>query len=92
MGRIDWNINNRHKLSFSTRYRHAEKMNTNASNQNTIHFCNNGFLFFTNTNSVSIELKTKLGRNAGNKFLITYTNAKDDRGPAEVGAKLNKEP
>lgn len=81
-GRIDWNINNRHKLSFSTRYTHAEKMNTIASNQNIIHFSNNGFLFFTNTNSVSIELKTKLGRNAGNKFLITYTNVKDDRGPA----------
>ncbi len=81
-GRIDWNINNRHKLSISTRYTLAEKMNTNASNQHTIHFSNNAFLFFTNTNSFSVELKTRLGRNAGNKFLLTYTNVKDDRGPA----------
>jgi len=82
VSRVDWNINDRHKLSISNRYTNAERINTNASNANTIHFSNDGFLFFTTTHSTSLELKSRTGRNAGNKLLITYTDVKDDRAQA----------
>ena len=81
-GRFDWNISTRHKLSISNRYTHAERITTNTSNSNTIHFSNDGYIFFTTTNSTSLELKSRVGRNAGNKLLITYTAVRDDRAPS----------
>ena len=43
--RLDWNINDRHKLSASNRYTKLERFNTNASSAGTINFYNNGFYF-----------------------------------------------
>jgi hypothetical protein len=79
--RFDWNINRRNNLSFSSRYTYAQRMNTNASTENTIHFSNDGSALFSGTNSFSVELKTRIGKNAANKLLLTYTQVKDDREP-----------
>ena len=79
--RIDWNINDRHKLSVSNRYTKGERINTSTSSANTINFYNNGFQFPTTTNSTSAELKSLVGKNASNKMLVTFTSVNDDRGP-----------
>ncbi len=80
--RIDWNINNRHKLSVSNRYTYGQRVNTNASNANTIHFSNDGFALFSTTWSSSLEWKSIIGKHTGNKLLVTYTDVTDDRAPA----------
>jgi hypothetical protein len=79
--RFDWNINSRNSLSFSTRYTYAQRMNVNASNENAIHFSNDGSALFSTTNSFSAELKGSTRHNASNKLLITYTHVKDDKEP-----------
>jgi len=79
--RLDWNINDRHKLSLSNRYTKGERLNTSTSSSGTINFYNNGFQFPTTTNSTSAELKSLVGKNASNKMLVTYTDVNDDRGP-----------
>ncbi len=81
VSRIDWNINHRHKFSFSSRYVKAERTFTNHSDPNTIHFTNNGYRLYSTTQSASIELKSKIGRQGSNKLLITYTDVWDDRAP-----------
>lgn len=79
--RLDWNINDRHKLSLSNRYTKGERLNTSSSSAATINFYNNGFQFPTTTNSTSAELKSLVGKNASNKMLVTFTDVNDDRGP-----------
>jgi hypothetical protein len=79
--RLDWNINDRHKLSVSNRYTKLERYNTNASSAGTINFYNNGNFFPNRTNSTSLELKSLVGKKgASNRFLLTYTDVLDDRG------------
>ncbi|MEO7532131.1 MAG: carboxypeptidase-like regulatory domain-containing protein, partial [Sediminibacterium sp.] len=81
VARIDWNINKRNSLSVSKRYVYAQRINTNISNANTIHFSNDGYALFSTTHSLSVELKTSIGNHSANKLLITYTAVKDDREP-----------
>jgi len=77
--RLDWNINDRHKLSLSNRYTKGLRANTSSSSSSTINFRNNGFQFPTTTNSTSAELKSLVGKNASNKMLVTFTDVNDDR-------------
>ncbi len=81
VGRIDWNLSPKNKLSVSYRYNKGLRYNTSRSSNSTINFYNNGFLFPTTTHSGSFELNSKLSQNANNKLLLTFTNVKDDRGP-----------
>jgi hypothetical protein len=81
--RFDWNINSKHRLSLSNRYSYAQRMNTGASNANTIHFSNDGYALLSGVQSVSVELKSSINHNAANKLLLTYTGVKDDREPLQ---------
>jgi hypothetical protein len=78
--KIDWNINNNHKLSGSYRYNDGFRNNVSRSSNSTINFYNNGYAFPTTTNSGSLELNSRFKRNANNKLLLTFTTVKDDRG------------
>jgi hypothetical protein len=80
--RLDWNVNQRNKLSISNRYTLAQRINTNTGNTTTIHFSNDGFLLHTVTNSGSLEWRRVMGTNSSNKLITTYTSVTDDRGPA----------
>ena len=79
--RLDWRLTNKNILSISHRFTLGQRTNPTLGDPNTIQFNNNGFLLNTKTNSLSIELKTVLAKNIGNKLLITYTGVMDDRGP-----------
>jgi outer membrane receptor protein involved in Fe transport len=78
--KIDWNINEKNKLSVSYRYNYGFRNNTSRSSNNTINFYNNGISFPSTTNSGSLELNSRLKGNSNNKLLITYTSVEDDRG------------
>ncbi len=79
--RVDWNIDNRQKLSVSYRYAKADRFNTNGSSSQAINFGNNGWIQPNLTHSISAELKSTIGKNASNRLLVTYTNVSDDRNP-----------
>ena len=79
--RLDWRLNNKNILSISDRFTLGQRTKPTLGDPNTIQFSNNGFLLNTKTNSLSIELKTVLAKNIGNKLLVTYTGVMDDRGP-----------
>ncbi|MEO8172826.1 MAG: Plug domain-containing protein, partial [Sediminibacterium sp.] len=79
--RFDWNINQKNSISISNRYTYAQRMHTNTSNANTIHFSNDGYAFLSRNHSVSVEFKSSIGPNKTNKLLLTYANVKDDREP-----------
>ncbi len=77
--KLDWNINENHKLSFSYRYNDGFRNNTSRSSNSTINFYNNGYEFPSTTNSASVELNSRL-KSSSNKLLLTYTDVVDDRG------------
>lgn len=79
--KIDWNINDVHKLSVSYRFNKGLRYNTSRSSANIINFYNNGYLFPTKTNSGSAELNSRFKNNANNRLLLTFTNVEDDRNP-----------
>jgi hypothetical protein len=79
--RIDWNINDKHKLSASYRLTDGTRNNVSSSSNTTINFFNNGFSFPTRTHSASLELKSIVGKSGSNKLLVTYNNVLDDRSP-----------
>jgi outer membrane receptor for ferrienterochelin and colicin len=81
VGKIDWNINDVHKLSASYRYNKGLRYNTSRSSNSTINFYNNGYLFPTLTHSGSLELNSRFKRNSNNRLLLTFTSVEDDRGP-----------
>lgn len=82
VARFDWNLHPRHSLSLSGRYMNGQRISSNTSDAETIHFSNSGYSLLTKNVSVSLEWKSRIGRHSGNRLLLTYTNVKDDRGPS----------
>jgi outer membrane receptor for ferrienterochelin and colicin len=80
--RFDWNLHTRHSLSLSGRSMNGQRVASNNSDAGTIHFSNGGYSLLTRNWSASLEWKSRIGRNASNRLLLTYTNVKDDRGPS----------
>ncbi len=80
--RLDWIINPRHNLSISGRYMNGQRISSNMSDAETIHFSHNGYLLLTRNWSGSVEWKSRIGNKTGHRLLLTYTNVTDDRGPS----------
>jgi outer membrane receptor for ferrienterochelin and colicin len=84
--KLDWNINDNHKLALSYRYNKGDKTFIFASSPTSLTFDRNGYRFPTLTHSASAELKSTFGKSLSNRLLLTFTNVEDDRGP--LGGKL----
>ncbi|MEP6261393.1 MAG: carboxypeptidase regulatory-like domain-containing protein [Gillisia sp.] len=81
IGKIDWNINENHKLSFKHSYVKAVQLNAPRSNQGAINFFNSAINFESITNSTALELSSKIGNNMANNLVIGWTRVNDDRDP-----------
>ena len=90
LGRIDWNINDNHKLT--ARYvQHdsfSEELTSNSAslgfggrrtNPNSMSFRNSGYLVEDNTRSVVLELDSKLSDSWSNNFIAGYDKQVEDR-------------
>lgn len=92
LGRLDWNINDNHKLS--VRYNRVNSENDQTTNgtsapnprsssnrwsNNSMAYDNANYGFEDLVSSWSIDLKSKVGRLSSNQFLATYTNIATDR-------------
>lgn len=79
--RLDWNINNKNKLSGRYSLVTGDNLEARGSDFNDLGFSNGAELFKTSTNSLSLEWNYQ-GDKTSNSFLIGYTSVRDDRDPA----------
>jgi hypothetical protein len=92
LGRLDWNINAKHK--FSARYNYVQNTNDqilngtsapnprSASNRwsaNAMSFANSNYSFLNTVGSLSLELKSNLNARMSNQLLVTGTMVEDTR-------------
>ncbi len=78
--RLDWNINENHKLSFRNNYVKADFFGIGRSTSTNIRFSNNGQIFESTSNTASLELNSTFGNNLANNLILGYTRVRDDRG------------
>ena len=84
--RLDWNINQNHKLSLRNNYVNADFFGVGRSTSTNISFDNNGQDFKSISNTTSLELNSTFGSKLANTFILGYTRVRDDRNP--VGASF----
>ncbi len=82
IGKLDWNINDNHKLSFKHSYVTAEQFSPSRSSATAISFMNGSQLFESVTNSTSLELNSRFGNKFSNNLVVAYTTVADDRDAA----------
>ncbi|MEO0555175.1 MAG: TonB-dependent receptor [Bacteroidota bacterium] len=82
LAKIDWNINQKHKLSVRHSYVKAENLEARRSDSETINFINGSEFFETTTNSTALELNSTVSENSFNKLKIGVTIVRDDRDPS----------
>lgn len=91
LARIDWNINNNHKLT--ARYvfhdSSSDELTSNSNslgygdrrtNINSMSYKNSGYTILDNTRSIVVELNSKLGNSWHNNFIGGYDKQIEDRG------------
>ena len=95
LGRIDWNINQYHKLA--VRYNYTKNTAWNQTNGNSsdtgyrlngmnrfsqysMAFANSCYSMDNKVSSVSADLNSRFSNNMSNQLLFTYTNIQDVRG------------
>ena len=77
--KLDWNINDNHKLSLRHSYVKAENFSPNRSSATAINFINGSQLFNSTTNTTALELSSKFGNKFSNNLVVAYTDVNDDR-------------
>lgn len=95
LGRIDWNINNQHKLA--VRYNHTKNTAWNRTNDNSSNtgyrlngknrfseysmaFANSCYSLDNTVTSFSADLNSRFNNSISNQLLVTYSDIKDIRG------------
>ncbi len=79
--KLDWNINDKHKLSLRHGYVKANNLEGVQSNSRTIAFLNSSESFVSTTNSTALELNSVFNSKISNNLMIGYTRVRDDRDP-----------
>ena len=77
--KLDYNINDKHKLTARHSYVKGTTEIHPTPNANRVVFGNLGYIFPSTTNSTAIELKSILGPNMSNNLIIGRTTVRDDR-------------
>src|SRR6218665_1240321 len=79
IAKINWNINNSHKLSFRHSYVRGGMTGKLTSDPSNLYFLNTGVNFPSVTNSSALELHSQLGNSKSNKLIVGYTSVDDNR-------------
>ena len=83
--RLDWNINQNHKLTLRHSYTYGETTSPSNSGRDQINFANGGVLFPSTTNTSALELNSRFSNNFANNLILGYTTVRDDRDPIGEG-------
>ena len=81
LAKLDWNINDRHKLTFRHSFVKAENLEARSSSPTFIGFLNGSEFFESSTNSSALELTSTFGNNIANRLIVGATIVRDDRDP-----------
>jgi hypothetical protein len=82
IAKLDWNINDNHKLSLKHSYVTADELSPSRSSANAINFVNGSQTFKSVTNSTALELNSRFGNKFSNNLVVAFTNVDDDRNAA----------
>ncbi|CAM1345843.1 TonB-dependent receptor [Tenacibaculum crassostreae] len=80
IAKLDWNINDNHKLSLKHSYVKALNNRANSSSTRSINFANGNQVFESTTNTSTLELNSNFGSKYANNLVVGYTTVRDDRG------------
>lgn len=78
LGRLDWNINQAHRLTLRYSYVDASKYSYNNSS-NQLSFLDQAFTYYSKTHSAVAELNSRFGSSINNELRIGYTSIRDSR-------------
>lgn len=89
LAKLDWNISQVHKLSFTyngldakkDKPAHPSAIGRRGPDYTTLQFQNSGYEIVNKLNSFGTELKSNFKGNAANKLRIVYTTFRDSRNP-----------
>ncbi len=92
--KLDWNINNNHRLAFIYNFLDASKekpahptaLGIRGPNSQVIQFENSGYEINNRINSFLLEVNSSFGDKAANKFQVGYTFFDDFRNPFSTPA------
>jgi len=76
--RLDWNINDVHRLTIRHNFVDASQ-DVISRNPLFLQFNNNGYTFFSNTNTSSIELNSRFSNRFSNELRVSYARVRDYR-------------
>ena len=79
--KVDYNINQNHKISARYSYVKADNIEGVRSSPRTLNFYNRSEAFLSKTNSLSAEWSSNYGSNISNKLTFGYVSVRDDRDP-----------
>ncbi|MDH7462521.1 TonB-dependent receptor [Chitinophagaceae bacterium 26-R-25] len=77
--RFDWNINSKNRLTLRHNYVKGQNF-IFSDGTSSMSFYNNGYNFYSKTNSTVIELNSNISSKYSNVLRATYTAARDKRG------------
>ncbi|MFT3904253.1 MAG: TonB-dependent receptor [Niabella sp.] len=77
-GRLDWNINDKHKLTFRHNYVDGSDDKRSRAAATPL-FENTGYSFATKSNSTVLELNSAFSSSSSNVFRVTYNQIRDKR-------------
>lgn len=77
-GRLDWNINDKNKLTIRHSYTKGEAINLNR-NPNTLTFSNGAILRESTTNSTVLEFNSRISNDVSNNLIVNYTTVREPR-------------
>ena len=80
LAKLNWNINDKHKLVLRHSYTYGENID-NSRSSTSLRFYNNGLFFPSTTNSTGLELNSIFSSNMSNRLMVGYTAVRDDRDP-----------
>lgn len=87
LARLDWNINSNNKLMF--RYQFADSYSDKySSGYKTYYFNNSGYKMKNRTNTLVLELNSRISENVSNEFRATGVFVRDKRDIAYKGANM----
>ena len=78
LGRIDWNINDKHKFTFRYQYNGSSQDKANSS-ATTLYFNNSGYKQTNRTHSFVAELNSRISETLSNEARASYTRVRDWR-------------
>jgi hypothetical protein len=77
--KLDFNINQDHRLTLRHQFTEAEQFNRFSSATRTINFSNSGIYFPSTTNSSALELNSIFGNQYSNNLILSYVRVRDNR-------------